>query len=281
LLTFRSGLEVGVVTPQIPSTPLRQAMAEIYQKNVDDSTAWLNALAALPLAFQPGSAWAYHTSSDVLAVLVSRVSGMSFGDFLQRRIFGPLGMNDTGHFVPPEKRSRLAVSYGANPDTQRLEPTPESPGLNLPAAEKPPAFAKGGSGLISTVDDFLQFARMLLGHGTKDDVRILSHRTASLMITNFIPAEQRAAVPFPFCDIFQGQGWGLGLSVVLDPPRLDEYLAFASVGSFGYQGFFGTWWQADPKEEMIQIYMHQFPISVPQSPPRLLFDKLVYAAIND
>lgn len=213
----------------------------------------------------------------MLTILISRVSGMSFAEFLQRRIYAPLGMKDTAHFVPPEKRSRLATVYQRDPETREAKVSPRANAF----PDTPPPFAKGAYGLVSTVDDYLQFARMLLGKGEKDGVRILSHRAVSLMTSNYLTVEQRAAIPPPVNVIFQSQGWGLGLSVVLDVPRQDENFAFSSLGSFGWPGAFGTWWQADPKEDMVQIYMHQFLTGVAWDLPRVLFQRLTYEAIDD
>jgi CubicO group peptidase (beta-lactamase class C family) len=276
LLTFRSGLVSIPLSPQT-TNPLSKAVADIYRAHSDNPDGWLQAIGGLPLGFQPGTAWSYGTSSEALSILIGRVSGLPFAEFLQRRIFAPLGMNDTAHFVPPEKRSRLATVYQRDPDTRQAKLSTTA--NDFP--QTPPGFPRGAYGLVSTVDDYLQFARMLLGQGKKDHVRILSHRAVALMTSNYLTVEQRAAIPPPVTSLFDGQGWGLGLAVVVDSPRQDEALTFSSVGSFGWPGAYGTWWQADPKEDMIQIYMNQFMTGTAQDMHRLMFTKLGYDAIDD
>jgi CubicO group peptidase (beta-lactamase class C family) len=182
--------------------------------------------------------------------------------------------------VPAEKRARFATAYELDLGTREAKPLTQF-FASLRPPEAPPAFPKGGYGLVSTIDDYLQFARMLLGQGAKDGVRILSRRTASLMTSNYLTAEQRAAIPAPVDGLFKGQGWGLGLAVVVDPPRQDELNGFGSLGTFGWPGALGTWWQADPKEDMIQIYMNQFLTFSPRDLPRFLFQNLGYQAIED
>src|SRR5262249_53302855 len=151
-----------------------------------------------------------------------------------------LGMKDTAHYVPAGKRSRLASVDQPDPKTQRLTIKVEEVAfLDHPPPTSPPAFPHGNYGLVSTVDDILQFARMLLGKGRKDNVRILSHRTASLVTTGSVPADQRAAVAPGFVYDFESQNWGMGLFVVIDPARHDENRSFSSLGSFGYSGGFG------------------------------------------
>jgi CubicO group peptidase (beta-lactamase class C family) len=179
-----------------------------------DSEGWLKAMAALPLGFQPGTAWSYGTSSEALSILINRVSGLSFGEFLRQRIFDPLDMKDTGHLVPLAKRARLATVYQRSPGEAAITVSPQY--NDFP--KTPPAFPFGGYGLASTVDDYLRFARMLLERGKRDDVQILSHRAVSLMTSNYLSIEQRAAIPPPVTSLFKSQGWGLGLAMVGPAP---------------------------------------------------------------
>jgi CubicO group peptidase (beta-lactamase class C family) len=278
LLTYRSGLESAPALVPVLTTPLGNAVGKVYAAHANDPASWLEAMAALPLCYQPGSTWTYGMASDVLSILVSRVSGMPFADFLQQRIFSPLGMKDTAHFVPPSKRDRLATVYQRDPATGGFQPDRRWSG-SFPDA--PPAFPLGQYGLASMVDDYLQFARMLLNGGSKDGVRILSRRMSSLMTSNYLTAEQRVAISGPMSTLFKGQGWGLGLAVVVDPAQQDEQFGFASPGTFGWPGAFGTWWQADPKEEMIQIYMHQVSGGDAWGRPRTMFHRMGYEAIDD
>jgi CubicO group peptidase (beta-lactamase class C family) len=281
LLTFRSGL-LNVAGPFNPNAgPLAEATAEIYARYVDDPDGWVKSIGALPLGFQPGTAWSYGTSSEALSVLASRVAKMPFADVLQQRIFGPLGMKDTGYFVPPAKRARLATVYRREGEARKLTVLTDSLGLPqpFPYPSAPTPFPKGAYALSSTADDYLQFARMLLQKGEVGGTRVLSHRAVALMTSNYLPPEQRAAIPMG--PMFKGQGWGLGLAVVTDPALQDEGLGFASAGSFGWPGAYGTWWQADPKEDMIQVYMHQVLGGSGPEVARDQFHRLGYDAIAD
>ena len=245
LLTHRSGLVYNFTS----TGPISQAVTDaVGLSNGLTPDTWMKRLGALPLAYDPGTRWTYSHSTDVLGVLVERVSGQTFRAFLGDHVWGPLGMADTGFFVPPAKQERLARVYGTGEDGQ-LRAVP------LPAATTPPAFSSGGGGMISTADDYLKFARMMLQAGSDGDHRILSRKWLRLMTTNWLSAEQRRQ-PFFGRDFWAGMGFGLGVSVVDDIAR-QAAIGYGSKGSFGWPGAFGTWWQADPVEDMILIFMIQ------------------------
>lgn len=280
LLTFRAGIATRVSPMALtPTTPVKTAISEAYDKHGSDPEAWLSAVAAVPLETQPGTIWAYGTASEVVTLLISRVSGLSFAEFLQERIFNPLGMKDTGYSVSLENQSRLATAYERDAETSEARVL----SIGFFADHRPsaslPSFPRGGYGLVSTIDDYLQFARMLLEGGAVDGVRILSRRLASLMVTNYLSDRQRATVPAPVLDSYRGQGWGLGLQVVIDPALQEQYVGYASRGSFGFSGALGTWWQADPQEKMIQIFMYQ--LLSPNDRSRQRFQNLGYEAIEE
>jgi CubicO group peptidase (beta-lactamase class C family) len=208
------------------------------------------------------------------------------GQVLQDRIFGPLGMADTAFWCPPAKRDRLARLYRAPPKGGPLED------VSLPNPKTPPAFEGGGGGLISSVDDYLKFARMMLGQGEVDGVRLVKPETIALMTANRLTDEQRQ-IPFMGIPFWLGQGFGLGVSVITDPEK-QAWMGAGSAGAFGWPGAFGTWWQADPAEDMVLIYLIQN--SMPLNPDaaaqlatgqRLggraalpMFQKLVYAGLG-
>ena len=243
-----------------------------------DPDAWIKRVGALPLAYEPGTRFNYGNSFDVLGGLVARASGMAFADFLQKRIFGPLGMEDTGFWVPQDKMARFATNYVTDPKTGKRVVS-DQPGPSSRWA-KPPAFASGAGGSVSTADDYLKFARVLLGLGRSGDVRLLTHKSVELMTTNYLTPEQRK-VPFSGLDFWGGQGFGLGVSVVDDIAKQDRSLfGFSSAGSYGWPGAYGTWWQADPKEDMIQIFLVQMSAADSHSPLRS-FQTASYAAIDD
>jgi CubicO group peptidase (beta-lactamase class C family) len=274
LLTHRS----GIVTPDTAPGPLVEALKEADKARQIGPGEWIQRVGALPLAYEPGTRFNYGNSFDVLGVLIARASGMSLPDFLEARIFKPLGMKDTGFFVPADKMARLAVNYGVDPQTKkRIVDDPSGPTSRW---AKPPAFPAGAGGLASTADDYLAFARMLLGKGRSGDVRLLSHETVALMTSNWLTPEQRR-MPFAGFEFWAGQGFGLGVSVVDDVARqVRSPFGYSSAGSYGWPGAWGTWWQADPKEDMIQIFMIQLPAADPRTPVRA-FQQAGYRAIDD
>jgi CubicO group peptidase (beta-lactamase class C family) len=210
---------------------------------------WLEALGSLPLSYPPGERFHYSHATEVLGFLVARIEGKPLGQVLKDRIFAPLGMADTDFWCPPEKRGRMAKLYRMNPDTEKLED------VSFPHENGQPVFEAGGGGLISTADDYLKFARLLLGKGEVDGVRLLRTETVEMMATNRLTDAQRA-IPFMGMPFWLSQGFGLGLSVVLDAD-LHGWMGAGSAGAFGWPGAFGTWWQADPAEELVAIYLIQ------------------------
>ena len=252
LLTFRCGYgEVGFLSPTCPymrawieaRLPLGTWPVEIAPEE------FMKRLGALPLACQPGERWLYHMGSEILGVLIARVTGQSLGAFLAERIFEPLGMDDTGFHVPEAKLDRLPTCYGRDPFSGQLVVLDEARGGY---ASRAPLFESGGGGLVSTADDLLAFARMMLQKGEYRRGRILSRPAVELMTTDHLTAEQKAASSF-FEGFWEERGWGLGVSVVVS--RRGD---LASVpGRFGWDGAFGTSWYVDPKEELIGIFLTQ------------------------
>ena len=250
LLTFRMGFGMAFGPP---TTPLQIAVNESQIQGLNPGSphepdAWIAKLGALPLMHQPGERWMYHTGSDVLGVLIARASGQPFEAFLKERIFEPLGMKDTGFSVPAKKIGRLSSCYSVNAGTGALELSDDARASNW---AKPPAFAAGGGGLVSTVDDYLAFGRMMLGYGKLGKERILSRPTVEVMITDQLTAEQKAASPF-FPGFWDNRGWGFGLSPIT---RRDGVPM--NPGRFGWDGAFGTSWSSDPGEDMVAILMIQ------------------------
>jgi CubicO group peptidase (beta-lactamase class C family) len=277
LLTFRMGM--GLVTAMPGTYPIQRAMDELQlgQGPPDPSTPpapdeWMRRLGTLPLMYQPGEKWMYNTGADVLGVLIARASGRPFEDFLRERLFEPLGMKDTGFFVPAEKMERLATSYGTDFATGEIELYDEPGGR----WSRPPAFPSGAAGLVSTVDDYLAFGRMMLNRGKCGAERILSRPSVEAMTTDHLTPEQKAVsglVP----GFFDNCGWGFGVSVVT---RRNE--PAATIGKFGWDGGMGTSWYSDPAEEMVTILMTQRAWTSASPPPVCRdFWTLAYAAIDD
>ena len=250
LLTFRAGYgEVGFLSP---TCPLVDAMMEarlpltewLFPGTTDE---FMKRLGKLPLAHQPGERWLYHMGCEILGVLIARVSGKSLGSFLRERVFEPLGMKDTGFFVPEASLDRLPTCYGTDLASGRLVVLDEARGGQV---ARPPVFEAGAGGLVSTIDDMAAFGRMMLDRGSYGRERILSRPSIELMTRDHLTPEQKAASPF-FPNFWESRGWGFGLGVVTARSDL------ASVGRFGWDGAFGTSWHVDPQEELIGVLMTQ------------------------
>lgn len=201
-------------------------------------------MCALPLIRQPGSGWHYSNGSDLLGVIVARAAGRSLREVLHERIFAPLGMTDSGFVVVPEKRHRLSVGY-ARDDGHLVVHDDAADGFWT----RPPPCPAGGGGLVSTLDDYLVFARMLLGNGKVGAVRLLSRDTVRSMTANRLSSDQLRPLS-PAVDFLRGQGFGLGLAVAMDG-------GVRSRGSFGWPGGYGTTWFADPRRDLVAILATQ------------------------
>jgi CubicO group peptidase (beta-lactamase class C family) len=261
LLTHRSGITYGAFWPG----PLAEAYRHALGSDLDSQFApddWIARLAALPLIDQPGATLHYGNSTDLLGLLVARIEGASLGEVLERRIFGPVGMRDTGFTVPPEKRSRRAAAYGFD-ESGRLTKLAQGRGGSF--LEERPAgmtFVSGGAGLWSTLDDYLAFARVLLGHGTIDGVRLVAPETVALMTTNGLTDAQRASAEVAKLRLFAaGHGYGMGVAVVMEPQHAEPLVCGGGIGSVGWAGAFGGWWRADPTDQSVLIFLTHNMIS--------------------
>lgn len=203
--------------------------------------AFVASLGTLPLLHQPGEVWEYSIGYDVLGRVIEVVSGQPFDQFLQSRLFAPLHMVDSGFSVPEDKLARLVAVPGA-------QPRPLSDG----DVGKPQTFFSGGGGIVSTVPDFLRFCQMLLNGGELDGVRILKPETVRLMTTNSLPPDMHLA-GHEAGPAF-GTGWGLGFAVRTNP---DFSLIPGAVGSFNWQGSWGTFFSVDPVQNLILVMMMQ------------------------
>jgi CubicO group peptidase (beta-lactamase class C family) len=205
---------------------------------------FIKRVAKLPLNSQPGTEWHYSISVDIQGYIVQKLSGMPFEEFLEKRIFKPLGMSDTGFYVPKEKLSRFAEFYTYDNDG-KLHAVGVREGLNHDFAAKP-ALSSGGGGLVSTATDYMRFCQMLLNGGQLDGVRILSPLTVELMHTNMLPAGMQTFAP--------GAAFGLDFAVYTDPVAAGGYY---SKGSYQWGGAAGTWFWIDPVNDLIVVGMIQ------------------------
>jgi CubicO group peptidase (beta-lactamase class C family) len=284
LLTHTSGLTYDFLEDSPVNELYRQA------RLMNDATRSLEAvideLARLPLAFQPGAKWQYSLGIDVAARLVEVISGQPLGQFLEQRMFGPLGMNDTAFGVPAAKLDRVAAMYGlpdlfakgqtfsalfqawTNGFNQRIDVSDTYP------TDTPDVFVRGGIGLYSTIGDYMRFAQMLLGNGELDGTRLLGRKTLSLMHSNHLPAAllpyELGGVPNP------GFGFGLGSRVVMN---VAETAGPGSVGEYGWLGAAKTYYWVDPQEDLIGLLMTQYMVGfdLPDQDLRVL----TYQAILD
>jgi CubicO group peptidase (beta-lactamase class C family) len=229
---------------------------------------FLDKLGSLPLLHQPGSTWDYGFGLDVLGLLIERVSGKPLGRYLDEGLFQPLGMKDTGFAVPPEKLKRYAKAFANDPDTGK----PQSV-LDL---SKPLKFECGGGCASSTAADYMRFAQMLLNGGKLGETRVLGRKTVEYMLSNQLTPGTVNLIGN--ADPTRADmGFGLGLAVQTTPGIVRTA---GSVGSFSWPGAYGTNWWADPKEQLVVVFMAQTPGPI-RWHYRYVINALVNAAIVD
>src|SRR5215472_11549784 len=274
LVTFVWGL--GAIMAPPGQYPIQRAMAEAgLEPGIGGAPIgpdeWMKRLGSLPLAYQPGDKWLYHTGSDVLGVLMARVTGQPLAEVLAERVLRPLGMADTGFHVPQASLHRLAAAYRPDDKTGALVLTDDPRSSRWGA---PPAFPAAGGGLVSTADDLLAFCTMMLNKGRYGTDRILSRPSVELMTTDLITEQQKAENT-----IFFGgnSGWGLGFQVFTRRTSLAS-----TPGRFGWTGGTGTSVYTDPAEELIGILLTQREMTSP-GPPNVFRDfwTCAYQAIDD
>ena len=248
LLRYTMGIGTTGYAGIAAEAPIAEAFAALRGGGEITADAYMKRLGALPLVDAPGERFMYSTPSRVTGVLISRVSGMGLDRFMETRIFDLLGMDDTGFWVPADKRDRLATYYRADEQSGTLVPVPNSD----ERYKAPPVFPSGSGGLASTVDDYLQFARMMLNKGEVDGVRLLSRASIELMTTDHMPEDPDKRF-FINENFWRGAGFGFGVEVVTERLNLNG----PSVGSYWWQGATGVAWTADPQEDMIWLRLIQ------------------------
>src|SRR5581483_7496275 len=206
-------------------------------------------IAALPLFDQPGQHWHYSAAADIQGYIVERLSGQALADFMQTHIFGPLRMNDTAFYVPPDKMRRLVAMKQV--DAKRLKLVEPSGILNFDYS-RPPKVASGGAGLVSTMYDYARFAQMLVNGGELDGVRILSPAAVRLIDSNQLSDEIRAK-PEAF-SAHTGVGFGVDVGVTLDAAKAGT---LGGLGTFGWGGAAGTNFWVDPSNDVVVVSMMQ------------------------
>jgi CubicO group peptidase (beta-lactamase class C family) len=263
LFTHTSGL-----TYDFGESPVEKLNRQAKLPEAPSLADFVVRVSRLPLAHEPGERFSYGVSTDILGALVEKVSGRSFGAFLEDRVLRPLGMKDTGFSVPDAKLSRLAKIYEKDKDG-KLQPAKPLFGIQPSPG---PKLESGGAGLFSTAGDYARFMQMLLNGGQLEGVRILSRKTVELMMANHLNSMGRTTHQFSESD-----GFGLGGSVRLD---LAKSNTLGSVGQFGWDGAATTLARLDPKERLVMILLVQhFPFDEHKLFGR--YTTLVYAAIVD
>lgn len=251
----------------------RKADVESWNKN--SSQSFIETLATIPLEFDPGSQWNYSVSTDVLGILIERVSGQSLADYFRDHIFAPLGMNDTFFTVPPDKAARLPKCFAFDAE-KKMKLVDEAGADSLWA--KGWSFNSGGGGLASTVADYHRFCRMLLNGGALDGVQIIGPKTLELMTANHLPGgqdlTQMSKSLFSEAEM-AGIGFGLGFATTIDSAAT---LTPCSTGDFYWGGMYSTAFFVDPVEDIIMIFMTQL---MPSSsyPVRREIKTMIYSAL--
>jgi CubicO group peptidase (beta-lactamase class C family) len=239
ILTHSAGLASGTAGPTMD---LVKNLAAGRNREKDVLADYIGRLAALPLNFQPGTAWEYGPGTDVCGRLVEVVSGRTLDQFFRERILGQLGMDDTWFYLPDAKLARLTTAYKKG-DRGALEKLP-APG----PASRVSRYYSGGGGLAGTAEDYFRFAQMLLNGGQLDGKRLVSRKTIEMMTTSNI-----GRIPL-WQESLRGYSFGLGFRV---RERLGESLTLGSPGEYGWGGAYGTYFWVDPKEQMVGILMAQ------------------------
>jgi CubicO group peptidase (beta-lactamase class C family) len=278
LLTHRAGLTYG----DFSAGPINDAYAAALGADIDSAVgpdAWIAGLAALPLIAQPGAGFTYSHATDLLGLLIARMDGAPLEEVMRERLFAPLGMADTGFTIPAGKRHRRAAPHGF--DAAGKPAVRDAPGgAFMPERPEAMTFVSGGQGLWSTTGDYLKFARLFVEGGAVDGVRILRPQTMALMMSNQLTDDQRAGSSLLGMPLFAaGHSFGLGVAVVMEPDKASVIRCGGGVGSVGWPGAYGGWWQADPNDGSVMVFLTHNMLDLEQIMQGVGLG--VYAAITD
>ena len=250
LLTHTAGFSYGFA----PDDPVDKLYNETQVLRAKDLDEFIERLAALPLKYEPGTQWHYSVAVDVTGAVIERISGQSFGDFLQERLFDPLDMHDTFFQVPPDKMDRFLPNHGWDAETDKLVAFDDGEFMDYTGGTM---MESGGGGLVSTARDYLRFAEMMRAGGALHGERILSPKTVEYIATDHLPASINAGGEGerPSVNILNvGSGFGLGFGVVRDPAMTG---VLGSPGEYLWGGAAGTIFWIDPVEEIVLVSMIQ------------------------
>lgn len=250
LLTHTAGFSYGFA----PDDPVDKLYNETQVLRAKDLDEFIERLAALPLKYEPGTQWHYSVAVDVTGAVIERISGQSFGDFLQERLFDPLDMHDTFFQVPPDKMDRFLPNHGWDAENDKLVAFDDGEFMDYTGGTM---MESGGGGLVSTARDYLRFAEMMRAGGELHGERILSPKTVEYIATDHLPASINAGGEGerPSVNILNvGSGFGLGFGVVRDPAMTG---VLGSPGEYLWGGAAGTIFWIDPVEEIVLVSMIQ------------------------
>ncbi|MEO0982760.1 MAG: serine hydrolase domain-containing protein [Pseudomonadota bacterium] len=260
-----------------PGDPVNEAFIERQVLASPDLETMLDKVAEIPLLFQPGQDWAYSVAVDLQGLIVERISGQSFGDFLDARVFAPLGMTDTGFYVPDADRGRLSDVIALDPESgQTFVVQDAEVGFSTAFREGAPGMESGGGGLVSTMQDYARFAQMLLNDGELDGVRLLQPETVELMRTNVLGPNMRLFSDGSFGEFnTTALGFGLDFGVIIDGEAMGWG---APTGTYFWGGAAGTWFWIDPVNDLYFIGMIQrfgeTPVDFRATSSKLVYDAL-------
>ena len=247
LLNHSAGYGYGLGGDDPVNTKFRDT-AVLSSANLDEM---IRKIADIPLLFEPGEQWSYSVAVDIQGYIVQKLSGLSFGEFLNQRIFQPLGMSDTRFYVRAEDIDRFAEVHNWDSERSRLVQRPERP--DRPSYLDPKRLESGGGGLVSSTHDYARFLQMLVNEGELDNARLLTPESIRIMATNSLRDELNlngtatsAGQP--------GQGFGVDFAVIVDPEKANSP---QSPGTYYWSGAAGTWFWVDPVEDMFWIGMIQ------------------------
>ena len=270
LMTHTAGFTYGI----FGDTPVDKMYGEAHLSAATSLQDFIDRLSKIPLLYQPGARWEYSVSTDIQGYIIEKLSGQTLPDFIEQHICEPLGMRDAGFFVPAGKRSRLATLYHASSKGELVADGP----LGLGGAYgRPPASPSGGGGMVSTAEDYLRFAEMLVNGGELNGVRVLSPAAVHLMTSNHLGANLLTG-EFGVAGerMRSGFGWGYDCAVEFDPPEVDLP---DGKGTFFWGGIAGTWFWVDPTNDIVFVGMIQRVLDATSPSLGALSRSAVYQAL--
>jgi CubicO group peptidase (beta-lactamase class C family) len=270
LMSHTAGFSYGM---EGHDNPVDQMYRDEHVMDSKSLQELIERVAKIPLLFQPGKGWNYSVSMDIEGYIVEKLSGKSLPDFVRDEITEPLGMKDSGFYVPADKRARFATLYKGGPEGKVV---PDEKGASY---SEPPAMPSGGGGMVSTAEDYYRFAQMLANGGELDGHRVLAPATVKLMASNHVPAEVLNGQWGIGRHVMRpGFGYGFNCAVVFDPPAAELP---DGKGTFFWDGAAGTWFWVDPTNDVVFVGMIQRRSSPDNHPLLYRSHAAVYGALVD